>query len=181
MRIAGKDVIIAYIVSCLKLGEARCNILVKVGKKWGVSKSAFDRHLKIAKEQYAIERTEIESRIKDVNTQNAINDVKSGLKTKLERQLFYQSEIAVMEKQLRGEIESTFKVGNTVKNTHGINKEGTKIFIIPIETQTILRDTIKSYLAEISKMEGEYAPQKVDITTGGNPMEAITFSAKRRE
>jgi len=170
MRIAGKDVILAYIVSCLKLGEARGNILVKVGKKWGVSKSAFDRHLKIAKEQHAIERTEIESKLKDVSTQNAINDIKSGLKTKLERQLFYQSEIAVMEKQLRGEVEFTFVVGGTIKTSHADTKEGKK-FMLPVQVQNDLRDTIKSYLAEISKMEGEYAATKtqseVTIKKGG--------------
>ena len=94
----------------------------------------------------------------------AIQAIKSGLKSKLDRQLFYQNEIQVMESQLRGDVKFTFKLGNSIKNSHAINKEGKEIFLLPIEVQNDLRTTIKSYLAEISKMEGEYASVKQEIT-----------------
>ena len=167
MRKTGKDVHIDFIVSCLKLGEKRGEVLRKCEKKWGMTKSVYDRLVIIAKQKHAIESETIQNKIKEESVAGAIDALKSGLKSKLDRQLFYQNEIKVMEAQLRGEVKFTFKLGNSIKNSHAISKEGREIFMLPVEIQNDLRSTIKSYLSEISKMEGEYAATKTDITTKG--------------
>jgi hypothetical protein len=80
-----KQIIVDYIVSCLKLGEQRGKILVKTGKKWGTSKSAFDRLLKIAKEQHTTEQDAIKKELLAVDTAAAIVSRKKEIITVEER------------------------------------------------------------------------------------------------
>ena len=90
---------------------------------------------------------------------NAKEALKSGLKSKIERVLFYQNEIEIMEKQLKGEVEFTFKVGNKINKSHNSG-----VFMLPIDEQNKIRQVIKDYQSEISKMEGDYAPTSQSIT-----------------
>ena len=78
-----KKVIIDYVVSCLKNGEQRASILVKVGKKWGTSKSAYDRLLQIAKEQHNIEREIINKELAELDIQAAIEARQKAIMTQM--------------------------------------------------------------------------------------------------
>lgn len=113
--------------------------------------------------------------------QSAINDTivsqtkeaaVNGLKSKLERVMFYQNEIDILVGQLRGNDKFSFKIGMVVGNSH--DAEGN--YKVPIEVQNQIREQIKSYQTEISKIEGDYATLKVAETDSrGNdkPMSAI--------
>lgn len=90
---------------------------------------------------------------------NAKEALKTALKSKIERVLFYQNEIETMEKQLKGEVEFTFKVGNKINKSHNSG-----VFMLPIDEQNKIRQVIKDYQSEISKMEGDYAPTSQSIT-----------------
>lgn len=96
---------------------------------------------------------------------NAQESLKSALKTKIDRLLFYQKHIEEMERQANGEVPFTFKVGNKMMNSH--NADGK--FMAPIEVITMIRDTIKSYQAEVSKMDGDYSTSPtVNVTVENN-------------
>lgn len=88
-----------------------------------------------------------------------VNAIKSGLKSKIERAMFLQNEIEVMEKQLRGDVHFTFKIGNKINKSHTGD-----VFMLPIDEQNKIRQVIKEYQIEISKMEGDYAPTKIAET-----------------
>lgn len=98
--------------------------------------------------------------------------VKQGLKSKLERVMFLQNEVEVMEKQLRGELTYTWNNYGKIMNSHSGGK-----FVLPIQTQNELRKLIQSYNSEISKIEGDYAPSKVAQTDNkGNDIKRYDLS-----
>jgi len=150
-----KQVIIDYIVSCLNLGEQRGNILVKVGKKWGTSKSAFDRLLKIAKEQHTIKRQKINDAIESDTTIKELEAVKSNIMSAIERKEY-------LTKVLNGEVK--------VKKPFVVSG---KIMEYPSEPDHA--DRLKA-LAELNKMDGGYAPQKFDVNTN---LDRIDIFVKR--
>lgn len=109
---------------------------------------------------------------------NEKEGLKSGVKSKIERILFYQNEIDIMEKQLRGEVKFPFIVGSKIMNSH--NGE---LFMLPVQVQNEIRQTIKSYQSEISKIESDYAPTKVANTTvdGKDVKQVIVINGKEIE
>lgn len=95
-----------------------------------------------------------------IKLQDTIEAAKKGLKSKSERVLFYQEEIDILIKQLKGHLPFAFKAGNKLNKSH--NQAGE--FMVPIDVQNELREQIKSYQSEISKIEGDYAPKKLEVT-----------------
>lgn len=96
----------------------------------------------------------------------------NGLKSKLERVMFYQNEIDILIRQLRGNEKFSFKLGMIVGHSH--DAEGN--YKVPIEVQNQIREQIKSYQTEISKIEGDYATLKLaetDAKGNDKPMSAI--------
>lgn len=146
-----KQTIIDFIVSCLENGEQRGNILVKTGKKWGTSKSAFDRWLKIAKEQHTVKHDAIKKQLAIIDTAAAIQARKKAIMNAEERKEY-------LTRILSGELK--------VKKPFVI---GGKIMEYNFEPDHA--DRLKA-LAELNKMEGDYAPSKVAQTdTAGNDKE----------
>ena len=127
----------------------------KYGKKWAIGKTTFDKDWKIANERYLQHCEKINKSVEDESIKAEIIEAKKALKSKIERVHFYQCEIESMELQLLGKKPFTFKVGNKIINSH--NGEA---FMCPIEVQNQLREQIKSYQSEISKLMGDYAPLK---------------------
>lgn len=154
-----KQIIIDFIVSCLEKGEQRGDILVKAGKKWGTSKSAFDRWLKIAKQQHTERQQAIKSRLIEVDTQSAIDARKKAIMTADERKEY-------LTKIIMGEVEVPYtevkwdKVQNKFVTIHFKELPGHQARI--------------NAIAELSKMEGDYAPTKVAQTDAdGNDIERM--------
>ena len=89
---------------------------------------------------------------------------KSGLKSKIEKQLHIQKEIEGIQADIeRGILEDYIVIGGKLQI---VNK------IMNAESKAYLRKTIKELYAELNKMEGDYAPSKVAQTdTAGNDKE----------
>lgn len=93
-------------------------------------------------------------------TQNTEQALKMGIKTKNERVIFLQTEIDRMISQLCGSVAFTFIIGDSIKSS----KSEDNRLVAPISVQNQLRAMILSYQAEISKIEGDYAPTKTANT-----------------
>jgi hypothetical protein len=128
----------------------------KLRTKWKLGRDryfqAYDVHYK--------EWAELKGKAEEqVTISTATQAAEKGLKTKLERALFLQAEIDHMEKQLRGTVEFSFAVGTKIMKSHN-----TGLFMLPVQIQNEIRNTIKAFQIEISKMQGDYAPLKVAHT-----------------
>jgi hypothetical protein len=86
--------------------------------------------------------------------------VKTGLKSKLEKQLHIQNQIDAIQADIdRGVLEEYTYI-------HGEYEVVEKI--MNAETKAYLRKTMKDLYAELNKMEGDYAPTKVDNNHTGS-------------
>lgn len=166
-----KQVLIDFIISCLEKGDKRSTILAKVGDEWQekVSERTFDRALKTANEQQK-ERLEKARKAADAAyIENNVNAVKTVLKSKIEKQAELQNEINLIDKQINGEVEFTFVVGNKVNKSHNGD-----VFMLPVQIQNELRARKLQYYAELNKMNGDYAPTKVANTDkDGNDVKQV--------
>lgn len=166
-----KQVLIDFIISCLEKGDKRRTILAKVGDEWQekVSERTFDRALKTANEQQK-ERLEKASKAADeVYIETKAEAVKTVLKSKIEKQAELQNEINLIDKQINGEVEFTFVVGNKVNKSHNGD-----VFMLPVQIQNELRARKLQYYAELNKMNGDYAPTKVANTDkDGNDVKQV--------
>ena len=163
-----KQVLIDFIISCLEKGDKRSTILAKVGKEWQekVSERTFDRALKTANEQQKERQDKASKAADEAYVELKVEAAKSGLKSKLEKQFELQDEINLIDKQIKGEVQFTFVVGNKVNKSHNGD-----IFMLPVQVQNELRARKLQYYAELNKMEGDYAPTKVASTdTNGNDL-----------
>ena len=137
------QIIIDFIIDHLTKGEQRAAMLVKAGKKWGTSKSAFDRLLKIAKEQHTERQQTIKSKIAIIDEQAAIDARKKAIMNTDERKEW-------LTKMIMGEMKAKrpFVIGG-------------KIMEYPEDPSHT--DRLKA-LAELNKMDGDYAPTKTAFT-----------------
>lgn len=153
-----KQVQIDFIISCLQNADDRGKTLAKVGKKWQISIRTFDRLFKIAKEQHTEAQGLLKKAKTDVIIEQGIKELKLNILTAQERKEY-------LTKLVNGE--------TTVKKVIGyeliMNASGKKVpQLITIQDEPNHNDRIKA-LAELNKMEGEYAPTKtntkVEFTT----------------
>lgn len=120
--------------------------------KMGLSRTVFYRlkpkALVLQQERAEIRQKEVER----VNVSAAREAAKNGLKSKTERVMLLQKQIDGIEEDLQAGILVDYVViGGKVQK---VNKE------MNAETKAYLRKTIKDIQAEISKIEGDYAPEK---------------------
>jgi hypothetical protein len=149
MRKPDKQTIIDFIISCLEKGEQRGNILVKTGKKWGTSKSAFDRWLKIAKQQLTNKQQAIKKELEAIDKAAAIEARKKVIMTSDERKEY-------LTKLILGQIEIPYSEAKWDRNQ---SKFVTIKFVEVANPQARI-----SAIAELNKMEGDYSPLKVAQT-----------------
>ena len=137
-------------------GKERGELLVKFGKKWSISKSAFDRHLKKAK-VIAKELSEKANKAaSDTLVSETVEAVRQGLKSKFERVMILQNQCEKIEQELEANVSTDYvlvsgKLQKVVKE-------------ISVTDRAYLRKTLKDLQAEISKIEGDYAPTKNAFT-----------------
>ena len=166
-----KQVLIDFIISCLEKGDKRSAILAKVGEEWQekFSERTFDRALKTANEQQKERLEKARKAADEVYIENNVNAVKTVLKSKIEKQAELQNEINLIDKQINGEVEFTFVVGNKVNKSHSGD-----VFMLPVQVQNELRARKLQYYAELNKMNGDYAPTKVANTDkDGNDVKQV--------
>ena len=141
-------------------GKSRVDIMSKYGKKWRISDRTYDRYLKSAKEIAKRLSNKANKAAEDTYIETTKEAVIQGLKTKIERAMFYQNEIHKMEAQLSGEIKFSYIVGNKLMQSH----RG-KNFIAAIQVQNDIRNTIRAYQMEISRIEGDYEKDNKQLST----------------
>jgi hypothetical protein len=162
---------ISAIAKDLANGKKRAEIMPKYAKKWGISRTSVDRYITDAKKEAQARQNLAVKTDTDTFIEERKEAVKQGLKTKFDRLMFYQKEIENMEAQLRGEVEFTFMQGAAIKKSHTNG-----VFMLPVQIQNELRKTIKEYTIEISKIESDYATERVDITTKNKSLNTAQLS-----
>lgn len=139
------------------------------GQKWAKGKTTFDKDWKKAKGKHEAYQKKANEEKERVSIELEKEAVKQGLKTKFDRIMILQNQIEHVQKELAlGECED-------IKIIKGEPKK-IKRPLLPFE-KSAMRKNIKDLQAEISKIEGDYAPIKQDHTTQGEKIgnDIITF------
>ena len=131
------------IIKGIEQGRDRGNLLATIGKKWQLSQRTFDRLWKTANEQHTVRQQGIKKEIAAIDIQSAIDSRKMAIMTANERKEW-------LTKLINGEMKAKrpFVIGG-------------KIMEYPSEPDHA--DRLKA-IAELNKMDGDYAPAKVDLT-----------------
>lgn len=143
---------IDFIVDCLRNGTRYSDVLAQFGTKWhNVSKRTFDRRYKQAESEATAQQrrisTEAEQEVKE-----EVNALKSKILTSLERQ-------AILSDMAKGELETEV----LLVTKDGIKKAKAK----PTHAER------RAAIAELNKMEGDYAPAKSIVTVTKVGLDAI--------
>ncbi len=135
-----KDEAIQMVLSEVEKGSSRKEALSNLGKKWQLSVRSFDRYWGIAKRQYHENQKKIQSEIQKERTKAAKERLRKGIITREERL-------------------------NTASNiAKGKARKAGKAWVYPSDSERI------KALDYISKIEGDYAPTKMDHTTKGESL-----------
>jgi len=141
------------ILSDLDFGVARADCLSKFVEKWQVSTRTFDRYWSEALVRF---------NALNVKAKNALEEeYVAGKKEALKK--------AILTKHERMEILTQIAKGEIPLVKH-IVFDGAiqEVDVVPAWADR------KAAIAELNKMDGEYAPIRKDITSGGEPIKQIT-------
>ena len=120
---------------------------------WGLPSSTFDRYWAEASKRYKARLDAIEEATTKAAVSMEIKALKKAILSKHERQ-------ELLSKLATGEIRSWREV---------VTESG----VIKLEYYSAAE--AKQNIAELNKMDGDYAPVKKDITSGGEKLAAPTF------
>ncbi len=145
---------ISFISDLLKTGIVeRKKVLAKFVKKWQVSDRTFDRAWKTAQEKHSDYINTLQKEKDIISTELEKESLKNGLKPKILRQLHLQSQIDKLQGILdKGKI--TIIVGKRTPKRVTIDMPPSEI--------AQLTKVIRELHSELSKMDGSYAPAKID-------------------
>jgi len=152
---------INFILAELRNGSERATILQKFTKSYKSSTKTFDNRLKIAKERFSVESERINKQTEQVLTDVQKDALKSGLKSKLEKQLSLQNQIAEIEKILESGITPDTIIDVKTSSSFDIERKLTAI------ERSHLMKTLRELTAELNKMAGDYAVTKSEVTVKG--------------
>ena len=148
-----KEKIISDILSELDFGIDRAACLDLMGKKWQTTTRTFDRYWQEALKRFAA---------LNLRTQNALDEVYIDAKKEALKK-------AILTKHERMEILTQIASGQLTFQKEVPTKFGPQMI-----TATPDFTDRKAAIAELNKMDGEYAPIRKDITSGGEPIKQIT-------
>ncbi|WP_392447998.1 hypothetical protein ACF3OB_01180 [Capnocytophaga canis] len=135
----------------LSFGEMFSRYLEKFSK----TEQTFSKDWKQAKEQYEAYQKKANAEKERISIELEKEAVKQGLKTKFDRLMILQQQIEQVQKELElGECED-------IKIIKGEPKK-IKRPLLPFE-KSAMRKNIKDLQSEISKIEGDYASDKLDV------------------
>jgi|688.fasta_scaffold384667_2 hypothetical protein len=148
-----KEIYIEYIVSELEKGNVSFErVFELIVTKFNLSRPTFSKYWKLANEAYKLKRDTIKKSIIEETIQIEKEVVKTIISNKLERLEIYHNQIINCIKEL----------------THGFTEEmkNGELFSRPltISEKALLRKTIKDLQSEISKIEGDYATSKLEMS-----------------
>lgn len=130
-----------------------------------LSRQTFSKDWKKAKEQLNDYQKKAQKEKERVSLEVEAEAVKSGLKTKIDRLLNYQKLVDDCLKDLAEGMT------NDVAFKDGEPKQYRRKMTIAEYNQT--RKTLKDLQTEISKIEGDYATGKIDITSNGKELATV--------
>ena len=136
-----KDVIIQAIVKEIEKGQDRGKVLAKNGVKWQLSSRTFDRYWKTANDRHR----ELQIKAKEAADKAYIKASEEVAKK------------AVMSKAERMERLSSIARGELMCKVN--TEKGIVDSVIPVEVNEMIKA-----MAEINKMEGDYAPLKTELS-----------------
>lgn len=155
---------IDFIAELLIKGEKRNAILGKFGKKWeNVSRTTFDRRLKAATEASQAQQRRIQEKAEG-NVAKKVEALESKIMSAIERKDY-------LTKIITGEIEIPY----TEVKWDTVQKKFVTIKFVELAPHTARISAI----AELNKMDGEYAPHKTDITSNGKGIKSIIVERVR--
>ncbi|MGL5468021.1 MAG: hypothetical protein ACRDCT_07495 [Shewanella sp.] len=122
--------------------------------KFGKSSKTFDKDWKVANSELSDYQDKLKKQKETIAIKEDVKLFKDGLKTKSERLLIYQKQINDIEKELEDGTTQEYKMASGIPLLITRN-------LLPIEKSS-MRKTLKDLQAEISKIEGDYAPAKTE-------------------
>ena len=136
----------------IEMGTSYTECLKINGGLWGLPPTTFDRYWGEASKRYKARLDAIEEATTKVAVSMEVKALKKAILSKHERQ-------ELLSKLATGEIRSWREV---------VTESG----VIKLEYYSAAE--AKQNIAELNKMDGDYAPVKKDITSGGEPIKQIT-------
>ena len=149
-----KDIIIAELVADMDFGVTREQALASTHKKWQTTTRTFDRYWQLAKQIYSDEIEALRAARLDVKIAAEVEKVNSEIMDKNER-------MRVLTQMANG----TLQVQRNVVTKDGV----LTVLALPDYADR------KAAIAELNKMDGEYAPVRKDITSGGEKLPPVNF------
>jgi hypothetical protein len=150
-----KEIVIKEILQEMDFGTERAVCLSQVVEKWRVSSRTFDRYWSEAHSRFKAANEKDEKVFDDVRVQMKAEALKAKILGKIERM----------------EILSSIADGSLTFQKEVPSKFGPQVI-----TATPDYSDRRAALAELNKMDGEYAPIRKDITTGGEQLPAPVFN-----
>ena len=148
-----KEMIIAEILDEIDFGVTSGECKSKICEKWRIAERTFDRYWGEASKRYKARLDAIEEATTKAAVSMEIKALKKAILSKHERQ-------EILTQIAKGEIP-------LVKHIvcDGVIHE---VDVVPAWADR------RAAIAELNKMDGDYAPVKKDITSGGEPIKQIT-------
>ena len=137
----------------IEMGTSYTECLKINGGLWGLPPTTFDRYWGEASKRYKARLDAIE----EATTKAAVSMEVKALKK------------AILSKHERQELLSKLATGETRSWREVVTESG----VIKLEYYSA--SEAKQNIAELNKMDGDYAPVKKDITSGGEKLAAPTF------
>lgn len=145
--------IIDEILTDIDFGVDRQTVLAGFVEKWRLSERTFDRYWASARSRYQALNLKAQKAKEEVYIQEEKKAAKKAILNKHQRQEIL-TQIALGELNFKKEV-------------------ATKMGIVGLQAIPDFADR-KAAIAELNKMDGDYAPTKKDITSGGEPIKQIT-------
>lgn len=120
---------------------------------------SFQTYWKKANAIYLEERNKTNEKKERKLEKLELNEIGSIVKTKKERLLLLQTQINDLIEIIEGKKNVPFIINNKVMNSIQNDK-----LVLPIQIILLIQKNIMGLQVEISKIEGDYAPQKVNVT-----------------
>lgn len=155
-----KQTIINALIEDIKKGKPRGQVLGKAGNKWGISRTTFDRHWKTANEQHAEVQRKAKEAADKVYIEESEKAARRAVMGKIERQ-------EVLTQIARGEIP--------LQKPMVVDKMIEFVEIVPEWMDR------KNAIAELNKMDGDYAPVKLKHEAGDSFIEALKVISARKK
>jgi hypothetical protein len=174
---ANKQAYPTFILDELKKGNVKYKDVFEVFlRKFKCSEPTFSKYWKIAQKEFDL-FTKASQKEKDEQYNEKHNEAfKSGLKLKIDRLMILQNE--VNEVLLRMARNSEVDILNIDGRLQKIPRP------LTVNEMMLCKRTLRDLQSEISKIEGDYAPTKQDLTTKGEALQTVIqigYGSKRKD